>query len=100
MKPQRPLTITGGRLVLPNGLRPGAIRCIDGRIVAVGDVTPQDGDEIEHRGVLEQPVHHAAVADPAPPGGDCPGAGIAHQRQLGELRALEPDGRGGERVDP
>ena len=46
MKPQRPLTITGGRLVLPNGLRPGAIRCIDGRIVAVGDVTPQDGDEI------------------------------------------------------
>ena len=46
MKPQRPLTITGGRLVLPGGVRPGAIRCLDGRIAAVGDVNPAAGDEV------------------------------------------------------
>ena len=46
MKALRPLTITGGRLVLPDGVRPGAIRCIEGRIAAVGDVNPADGDEI------------------------------------------------------
>ena len=39
MKQQRPLTITGGRLVLPDGVRAGAIRCLDGRIAArVGSV--------------------------------------------------------------
>jgi dihydroorotase len=46
VKPQRPLTITGGRLVLPHGVRPGAIRCVDGRIAAVGDVNPAAGDEV------------------------------------------------------
>ncbi|WP_068076235.1 dihydroorotase [Novosphingobium lentum] len=53
----RPLTITGGKLVLPEGEpRAGAIRCEDGRIVAVGDVTPHDGDEvIDARGLLVAP---------------------------------------------
>ncbi|MGZ3265605.1 MAG: dihydroorotase [Croceibacterium sp.] len=46
MKAQRPLTITGGRLVLPGGVRPGAIRCVDGLITALGDVNPSDGDEV------------------------------------------------------
>jgi dihydroorotase len=46
MKQQRALTITGGRLVLPGGVRPGAIRCVDGRIAAVGEVSPEDGDEV------------------------------------------------------
>jgi dihydroorotase len=46
MKQARPLTITGGRLVLPDGVRPGAIRCVDGRIAAVGDVNPGEGDEV------------------------------------------------------
>jgi len=46
MKVQRPLTITGGRLVLPDGVRPGAIRCVDGRIVAVGEVNPGEGDQV------------------------------------------------------
>ncbi len=46
MKQQRPLTITGGRLVLSGGVRPGAIRCVDGRIAAVGDINPADGDEV------------------------------------------------------
>jgi len=56
MKPQ-PLTITGGRLVLPDGVRPGAIRCIDGRIAAVGDVVPQNGDElVDARGALIAPA--------------------------------------------
>ena len=46
MKQQRPLTITGGRLVLPGEVRTGALRCVEGRIVALGDVTPEDGDEV------------------------------------------------------
>lgn len=46
MKQQRPLTITGGRLVLPEGVGPGAIRCVEGRIAALGEVQPQDGDEV------------------------------------------------------
>lgn len=53
-----PLTITGGRLVLPDR-EPvaGAVRCAEGRIVAIGpDVTPQDGDI----------VHDAAGALVAP----------------------------------
>ena len=56
MKQQRALTITGGRLVLPDGVRAGAIRCVGGRIAAVGDVSPQDGDEIvDARGALIAP---------------------------------------------
>ncbi|TMM48682.1 dihydroorotase [Qipengyuania marisflavi] len=46
MKQQRPLTITNGRLVAADGLREGAIRLVDGRIDALGDVTPQDGDDV------------------------------------------------------
>jgi dihydroorotase len=43
----RPLTITGGKLVLGAG-EPvaGAVRCEGGRIVALGDVTPQEGDDV------------------------------------------------------
>ena len=56
MKQQRPLTITGGRLVLPDGVRAGAIRCLDGRIAAVGEVAPEDGDDvIDARGALVTP---------------------------------------------
>ena len=46
MKQQRALTITGAQLVLAGGVRPGAIRCIDGLIAAVGDVNPAEGDEV------------------------------------------------------
>ena len=45
MKP-RPLTITGGKLVLSDQVVPGALRCEGDRIVALGDVAPQDGDEV------------------------------------------------------
>ena len=56
MKQQRPLTITGGRLVLPDGVRAGAIRCVAGRIAAIGEVVPEDGDEIvDARGALVAP---------------------------------------------
>ncbi len=56
MKQQRPLTITGGRLVLPDGVSEGALRCVDGRIVAVGDVIPEVEDEvIAARGQLIAP---------------------------------------------
>ena len=53
----RPLTITGGKLVLPAGApQPGALRCEEGRIVALGEITPEDGDEvIEARGALIAP---------------------------------------------
>ncbi|WP_305098093.1 dihydroorotase [Croceibacterium aestuarii] len=57
MKQTRPLTITGGRLVLPGGVAPGAIRCVDGAIAAVGDLAPEDGDEIvDARGLLVAPA--------------------------------------------
>jgi dihydroorotase len=46
VKQARPLTITGGRLVTPDGVVPGSIRCVEGRIDAVGEAAPQDGDEI------------------------------------------------------
>lgn len=46
MKQQRALTITGAQLVLAEGVRPGAIRCIDGLITEVGDVNPPEGDEV------------------------------------------------------
>lgn len=56
MKQQRPLTITGGRLVLPDGVRDGALRCVEGRIVAVGDMAPLDGDDVvDARGLLVTP---------------------------------------------
>ena len=46
MKQVRPLTITGGKLVTPEGVRPGTVRCVEGRIEALGDVAPHDGDEV------------------------------------------------------
>ena len=56
MKQVRPLTITGGRLVTPGGVRPGAVRCVQGQIEAIGDVAPQDGDEVvDARGLLIAP---------------------------------------------
>lgn len=53
----RPLTITGGRLVLPGrDPQPGALRCEGDRIVALGEVTPQDGDRVvEAKGALIAP---------------------------------------------
>ena len=35
MKQARALTITGGRLVTPTGVRPGSLRCVDGTIAAM-----------------------------------------------------------------
>ena len=56
MKRTRPLTLTGGRVVTPAGVEPGAVRCLEGRIEAVGDVAPQDGDEVvDARGLLIAP---------------------------------------------
>lgn len=49
MKQARPLTITGGTVVTPQGLAQGAVRCVDGLIEGVGaDVTAKDGDDILH----------------------------------------------------
>ncbi len=55
MKQQRPLTITGGTLVTPDGLHDGALRLVDGAIAAIG-AEPQDGDEIvDAKGKLVAP---------------------------------------------
>jgi dihydroorotase len=43
----RPTTITGGRLVLAQAPpRPGAIRLVDGRIAALGEIAPESGDRV------------------------------------------------------
>ena len=55
MKQQTPLTITGGRLVTPDGVHEGALRLVDGCIEAIGGEA-QDGDEIvDARGRLVAP---------------------------------------------
>jgi dihydroorotase len=52
MKQARPLTITGGRLVTPAGVAAGTLRCVEGRIVAVGEGEAHDGDEIVDAGAM------------------------------------------------
>jgi len=53
----RPLTITGGRLVLPTGApQAGALRVAEGRIVALGEISPEPGDDVlDARGALITP---------------------------------------------
>ena len=46
MKQLRPVSIAGGRIVTPDGVRPGTVRFAEGLIAAVGDANPQDGDEV------------------------------------------------------
>lgn len=56
MKQMKPLTIVGGRLVLADGLRDGALRLVEGRIDSLGDIAPQQGDEIlDAKGQLVAP---------------------------------------------
>lgn len=57
MKQVRPLTITGGKLVTPGGVHAGLVRIADGRITALGDVAPQEGDEtLDAKGKLVAPA--------------------------------------------
>lgn len=57
MKQTRPLTITGGRLVVPDGVRAGAVRLVDGRIAGLGEVAPRDGDDtLDAKGNLVAPA--------------------------------------------
>lgn len=53
----QPLTIIGGKLVLPTGEpQAGAIRSENGRIVSLGDISPQDGDTVfDAKGALVAP---------------------------------------------
>lgn len=57
MRQARPITITGGRLVTPDGIVEGAVRLADGLIEASGPhVAAREGDEvIEARGLLVAP---------------------------------------------
>jgi dihydroorotase len=57
MSTPAPVTLINGRLVLP-GAEPqkGALRCVEGRIAALGDIAPQDGDTvIDAKGKLIAP---------------------------------------------
>lgn len=56
MKQQRPLIVTNGRLVTPQGVVEAALACEDGRIRSIGELTPQDGDQvIDAKGQLVMP---------------------------------------------
>ncbi len=57
MKQTQPLAITNAKLVTPQGLIEGVLRCADGVILALGsDVAAEDGDEIVNaRGRLLAP---------------------------------------------
>jgi Dihydroorotase and related cyclic amidohydrolases len=57
MKQARPFTIINAQLVTSQGLVPGAIRCVDGTIAALGaDARALDGDDvIDARGKLVAP---------------------------------------------
>jgi dihydroorotase len=46
VKQDRPLTITGGKLVRGSRTEPGSLRLSGGRIEAAGDVAPRDGDHV------------------------------------------------------
>ena len=55
MRQQRPITITGGKLVTPDGVRDAAIRFVDGNIVGIG-VEAHEGDlTVDARGQLVAP---------------------------------------------
>ena len=53
-----PLTIVGGRLVVPKGEpQPGTLRCENGLIVALGDTVARDGDTVfDAKGALITPA--------------------------------------------
>ena len=57
MSTPNPITFTNGRIVTASGEPPpGAVRCADGRIVALGDIAPESGDTvIDARGALIAP---------------------------------------------
>lgn len=56
MKQQRPITITGGKLVTPEGIVEGNLRLVDGLISSVGSEAASDGDEVlDARGKLVAP---------------------------------------------
>lgn len=46
MNQASPITITNGRVVTGEGVKEGAVRLVAGLIDAIGDIAPQDGDEI------------------------------------------------------
>ena len=58
MSAARPLAVVNGRVVTADGQpRSGAVRCENGLIVAVGDVVPEDGDEVvDAEGALIAPA--------------------------------------------
>ncbi len=57
VKQAQPITITGGRLVLPSGVELGDVRLAEGRIAALGADIAEEGDRrIDARGRLVTPA--------------------------------------------
>ncbi|QWC56294.1 amidohydrolase family protein [Erythrobacter sp. 3-20A1M] len=57
MKQARALTITGGRLVTPDGIEEASLRLVEGRIAAIGaQVAAEDDEIVEARGRLVAPA--------------------------------------------
>lgn len=46
MKQQRPLILVNGRVVTPQGVIDAAVSCEDGRILSIGDLVPEQGDDV------------------------------------------------------
>lgn len=56
MKQPRPVIITNGRIVTPQGVVKAALACEDGRILSIGERTPQNDDQvIDAKGLLVVP---------------------------------------------
>jgi dihydroorotase len=55
VKQARPIAITGGKLVLPDGVRSGTLRLSQGRLASLGE--PQEGDEVvDAKGLVVAPA--------------------------------------------
>ena len=54
------LTVKGGRLALPDGIKQGDLRIVDGRIAEIGVVSEGEGEVIDATGLLVMP----GVVDP------------------------------------
>ncbi len=52
MRQQRALTIIGGKVLTRSGLQAGGVRCVDGMIAEVGEITPHEGDQLVDAGGL------------------------------------------------
>ena len=68
MKQAAPITITNGRVVTGEGVKKGSVRIAAGLIDALGDIAPQDGDEIvDAKGRVSIPASFRRVLEAGDP---------------------------------